>query len=882
MRVIRMWEHQIWWENEVKYDFIEDSVKALREEIQKLKEDGGREILLFDGEFHGKDGNEYIYSFNLEEELYLMDDAPVKVRCSTIAAEGVAIHCQGFEILLALNDYLEHPLKRAILQTEPWNLLEALQDRLRELPGKKTFSLVQSVVKLARSCPMTDEFISQGQTKAIRKALRNPITFIWGPPGTGKTYTLAQIALESFQKGEKVLILSHANIAVDGAIEAIAKQIPEQMMHGLLEENQVFPIVRYGYSRSDFLRNHECFSSYKQALGRVPHIADRIKELEEMVKDTGKDFQTKSYRKELRELRRQVKEIEKNEIIPKTKVVGTTVSKAQIDPAIYEKSFDVVLLDEASMAYIPQSLYAAGLAGKRVVYIGDFKQLAPIAMADGTLVDTWLKRDIFEFTRVKQQVDGGSFPLHLAMLNEQRRMHPGISGFVTVNIYDRLLRDHDSVEDDRPWNQVLKLMDTGQMFSIAMKDRNQSRFNVLHAFLSTIIALQYSQELAGSVGIITPYSAQSKLINNILKDIFGNQKWPVSAATVHRFQGSERDTIVFDTVDSFRLRIPGVLLTGSNMEQDQRLINVAVTRAKRQLITIANTCYWDDRRLSRGKILRKLLDYLQDKGGRYNFMENCEKSHEHFNHLRHNKFRIDFHRNFNGAGMDELLSRVVKDITEGEKIYISCPAGGELTRKSLEEVFNQVPNLQNKKIIIRAEDKKQLPPALMGFAEQRSVAWLPLLIVDKKIIHYGFPFCIDGQVNDVLLIRFDGEATADFLAAQLDFDDDAGSLLDNTVSESFREFVEKGIRCSKCKLPMTVKKNRKTGRYFIGCSGYPSCRNIHPEWWSILQIYLQQYPIYCDSCGGTMVVKSGRKGIFIGCSNYRGGCRNTAEVGSVC
>ena len=80
--------------------------------------------------------------------------------------------------------------------------------------------------------------------------------------------------------------------------------------------------------------------------------------------------------------------------------MATTI-KSTKRSAVYMRYFDVVLLDEASMAYIPQSVYAASLARRRVVYIGDFYQLPPIALSEGELSNKWLQRDIFEFTKVR-------------------------------------------------------------------------------------------------------------------------------------------------------------------------------------------------------------------------------------------------------------------------------------------------------------------------------------------------------------------------------------------------------------------------------------------------------------------------------------------------
>ena len=64
-----------------------------------------------------------------------------------------------------------------------------------------------------------------------------------------------------------------------------------------------------------------------------------------------------------------------------------------------------------------------------------------------------------------------------------------------------------------------------------------------------------------SIGIVTPYRAQSRFYRRI-REMLQRTKYqniPVLAATVHKFQGSERDMMIFDTVDSYPQERPGVL-----------------------------------------------------------------------------------------------------------------------------------------------------------------------------------------------------------------------------------------------------------------------------------------------------------------------------------
>lgn len=44
---------------------------------------------------------------------------------------------------------------------------------------------------------------------------------MWGPPGTGKTYTMAKIAKKYIAQNKSVLIVSHSNVSVDGVIKKL-------------------------------------------------------------------------------------------------------------------------------------------------------------------------------------------------------------------------------------------------------------------------------------------------------------------------------------------------------------------------------------------------------------------------------------------------------------------------------------------------------------------------------------------------------------------------------------------------------------------------------------------------------------------------------------
>ena len=91
-------------------------------------------------------------------------------------------------------------------------------------------------------------------------------------------------------------------------------------------------------------------------------------------------------------------------------------------------------------------------------------------------------------------------------------------------------------------------------------------------------------------------------------------------------------------------------------------------------------------------------------------------------------------------------------------------------------------------------------------------------------------------------------------------------LFEPRVKNAFDEMekkapVETGENCPECGNPLVIRK----GRYgeFIACSNYPECKYIKKEQKEIKEI------MECPNCNGKIIEKTTRKGkLFYGCSNY--------------
>lgn len=195
-----------------------------------------------------------LYSFNLANPPRLQEEArgrlSVKgavVECTVISRRSDGLDVETF---IDLGDEIES----ATLTVDKSELLSVLAARLESVTSEEPpFSfnrrLAAQVFDIAAiPDPGESEFVgapddlTADQQEAYRRAIRNQTTFVWGPPGTGKTVTLSAIAFHLFSQNKRILLVSHTNRAVDGVVLGLCKRIVGKSRVNLPEGS----IVRIG------------------------------------------------------------------------------------------------------------------------------------------------------------------------------------------------------------------------------------------------------------------------------------------------------------------------------------------------------------------------------------------------------------------------------------------------------------------------------------------------------------------------------------------------------------------------------------------------------------------------------------------------------------
>ncbi|MDA8967732.1 AAA domain-containing protein [bacterium] len=403
------------------------------------------------------------------------------------------------------------------------------------------------------------------------------VAIIHGPPGTGKTTTLAELIYQAVQNGSSVLACAPSNTAVDNLLEKLVALMPAVVRVG--HPARVFESLR-GHTLDELVDNDPS----------TDVIRDMRREVRELIRIAEKGFRSRDGHRRRRELfaeagklRGQIRAMERSviqSVIDSADVVCTTTTID--DDLLNARSFDLVVIDEACQCTVP-SVWQAVLRAEKLILAGDHCQLPPTVLSDQAaargMKDSLMQRLI--------ERDGESIYRQLTV---QYRMHESIMQFSSDTFYDGKLIADASIRQHRLCDlpdviempltdSPLAFIDTaGAEFEEQIEPDGESKLNPKEANL--VIQLIGDLIEAGvspaEMGIIAPYAAQVRLLRGKL-NVIG-----LEIDTVDGFQGREKEVIIVTMVRSNDSREIGFLA-------DTRRTNVALTRARRKLIVIGDS-----------------------------------------------------------------------------------------------------------------------------------------------------------------------------------------------------------------------------------------------------------------------------------------------------
>lgn len=375
---------------------------------------------------------------------------------------------------------------------------------------------------------------NDSQQDAIARGVAAELCFlIQGPPGTGKTRVLAQIVAQRFKLGERILITALTHRAIHEALNAIQEALPD-------EER----IAKIG----------------------VPIIEDTLR----------------------------VPQYERFAFAPFATadgayIIGATPFAAR-SSRLGSVDFDTVVFDEASQLTTPMAIMAM-LSGNAYVIIGDPKQLPPVV----SCLPQDRAKEASIFSRLQRKKD-------LAMLDVTFRMNREISEWTSERFYLGRLKSAE-----RNANRSLQLSgDAHQGWLQEALNPEQSLIwitrsateggresdeeaDIVNQLVESLFTLGVN---LADIGIISPFRKQGRHIRRRLQantTLANAEVGTCVVDTVERMQGQEREVIIIATSAAD----PGFLCKIADFIYMPERLNVAVTRARSKVITIAHDAFLD-------------------------------------------------------------------------------------------------------------------------------------------------------------------------------------------------------------------------------------------------------------------------------------------------
>lgn len=377
-----------------------------------------------------------------------------------------------------------------------------------------------------------------GETvKSLAARLTRSYLFIQGPPGAGKTYHGARVIVDLLRRGKRIGVTATSHKAIENILHEV-----ELVAHA---EHVRFAGLKQSSDKSHAFRSRlplPCVVDITDKFGRgeKPDPADTNVCL----------------------------------------VGGTAWLFSRPE---HEQQFDYLVIDEAGQMSLADAL-ACSTAARNVLLLGDPLQLAQVSQGThpegcGTSV---LEHLLGEYATIP--------PPRGVFLEQTRRMHPDVCGFISEVVYDNRLESHDSCALRRIDAPLIS--GTGlRVHSIEHEGNSQRSTEEADWIARSVAEMLIGGVFTGSDGVqrdlspadflvVTPYNAQVSAI----RSAFQNDGLPVRVGTVDKFQGQEAPVVFFSMATSTGEDIPRSL----DFLFSRNRLNVAISRAQCLAIVVAS------------------------------------------------------------------------------------------------------------------------------------------------------------------------------------------------------------------------------------------------------------------------------------------------------
>jgi DNA replication ATP-dependent helicase Dna2 len=550
-------------------------------------------------------GEDFLPNFRTGDFIYLYaykkgEEPDVR---RSILFKGSIVEMRSDLLLIHLSDGQQNPdvISGEVFALEHSDIggsaaIRGLAQFASTLPERRDLLLGKRAPKADHSITLSRSYSPDYDDLLLKAKQAQDYFLLVGPPGTGKTSMALQFMVREAltEKDASILLMSYTNRAVDEIC-------------GMLEDNHLgYMRIGQEFSCDERYRSH----LIKYAIEECPLLS---------------------------EIKAKIKA---------TRIFVATTTSMQSNANLFNlKHFSLAIIDESSQILEPNIIgllasHDSQLHIRKFILIGDYKQLPAVVQQDAiesAVEDPLLnnicldncRNSLFErLIRWETKQGRNDF---IGILRKQGRMHPDIAEFPNRMFYFREKLEpvplehqmetelHYDLPSQDAFDDLLKAKRVIFIPSKFCKQPNLS--DKVNTEEATIVSetLRRIYRFYGrlfdaqkTVGVIVPYRNQIAMIRKNIEQMGIPELEKVSIDTVERYQGSQRDVIIYSFTIQNQYQLD--FLTSNSFEEDghiiDRKLNVAMTRARKQLILTGNP-----KILSLNGIFDQLIIQIKERKG---------------------------------------------------------------------------------------------------------------------------------------------------------------------------------------------------------------------------------------------------------------------------
>ncbi len=277
-------------------------------------------------------------------------------------------------------------------------------------------------------------------------------------------------------------------------------------------------------------------------------------------------------------------------------IITTNISSSRLGTANH--TFDLVIMDEAGQCNCATALLPIARA-KQLLLVGDTNQLKPVIVLENVIND-----------QLKAEYEiGNDYDYSKHSILDIMREHDTISKDIMLTYHYRCGKKIIDFSNKRFYNGKLNLdylSEDGNLSLINVRNINSKLKNENYEEARAIVEYIKRNELK-DVAIITPFKNQQNLITKMMNE---NGIKDVTCGTIHQVQGAEKDTIIISTSISPKTSKK----TFDWIKNNSEITNVAVTRAKKNLVVVSDVEALEKLSTDKNDDLYNLAKYISNKG----------------------------------------------------------------------------------------------------------------------------------------------------------------------------------------------------------------------------------------------------------------------------